>query len=428
MDLSPVSLPVRLSRRGVFYGWVIVFICFSVLCLNFGVRLSFGIFFEALTRDGEFGWSRGETAGVFSLSVLVQALTSAFVGWLLDRLGVRWVFVGGLLIIAGGLILTSRMTSLRDFYLFFGLCVGLGSSILGLSVHGTTISRWFGRGGRRGLAIGLAYAGTGIGILALAPILERIIAWFDWRTAYLALAGLGVALVLPTLLLLRDSPARFGLRPDGDLGDERHAANHEPRPAPPAWTFGQALRSPAFWLLMLAGVCSLFTLRMITVHQIAYLVDQGVPRLTAATVFGGAGLITALSYIGFGSLSDRIGRENAFGIGALAQLAALALLMGLNSSAPVGLLYLYALLWGIGEGSRSGLLTAIAGDSFAGRDMGTIIGMLGGFFGLGAAIGSWAGGLIFDWSGNYLPAFAMAFAATLLAVGCVFAARRLQPR
>lgn len=95
------GLAARLQRQRIFYGWVIVFVCFLVLCLAFGVRLSFSIFFAALAHSDTFGWSRGETAGVFSLSMLVFALAGAPVGWLLDRLGARRVFVIGILVRAG---------------------------------------------------------------------------------------------------------------------------------------------------------------------------------------------------------------------------------------------------------------------------------------------------------------------------------------
>jgi MFS family permease len=422
----PTGLVAALQQRGIFYGWIVVFVCFFVLCINFSVRLSFGIFFEALTRGDEFGWTRADTAGVFSMSVLVQALTSGLIGWMLDRLGARWVYIIGLLVLGIGLILSSMIGNLLQFFLAFGVVTGLGTAILGLTIHGTTVSRWFERGGRRGLAIGLAYAGTGVGILILAPIIERVIAFSGWRSAYVLLAGLTLLLVLPvTILLLRGNPLEVGLRPDGaapgvtsGVGGAAHRS----------WTFADAVRTPIFWLIMSAGVASLFTLRMVTVHQVAHFVDQGIPRLTAATVFGGSGLITALSFAGFGFLSDRIGRERAFYLGAAAQLAALLLLLGVSADSDPVYLYAYAFLWGVGEGSRSGLLTAIASDRFNGPAMGAIVGTLGGFFGLGAAIGSWIGGLLYDGLGNYVVAFGSAIVATVFACICVALARRIGQR
>lgn len=416
--LNPVSIA---RRRNLFYGWAVVFVCFVVISVVFTVRLSFGIFFEALTRGGAngpaFDWTRADTAGVFSVTMIVFALTSTLVGWLLDRWGGRRIMTLGILVVASGLVMTSRMKSLWEFMLYYGIWTGFGITILGLSVHASVISRWFARAGRRGLAIGMAFSGTGIGILLLAPLLEQLVTHYGWRMAYLVEAGILICALPVVLWLLRDDPHMVDLRPDGvDLmPGTTPTVTTQPAGIPPVrWTFREAARTPIFWLIMLSGMFGLFTIRMVSVHQVSYMVDIGFERSTAATVLGGTGLITALAFIVFGQLSDRIGRAKTFYIGSVAQAFALLLLISLRSDMPQ-LLYLYALLWGIGEGGRSGLLTAIAGDTFPGPSQGTIIGALGTFFGIGAAIGSWLAGRIFDQSGSYLIAFGIAFTATVLA-------------
>lgn len=421
-------------RRHFFYGWVIVLVSFVILALVFGVRLSFGIFFDALTRDSEFGWSRADTAGVFSVTMLVFAATSTSIGWTLDRYGARRVYTAGILIMGSGLLLTSRMSSLLEFYLFYGVWTGLGITVLGLTMHAATISRWFDRLGRRGLAIGLAFSGTGIGILLLAPAIERTIAQAGWRAAYVMLAVLLMVTTLPLIaFLLRNHPAELGLVPDGaNARAPARGTVQAPTSAAPSaaqgWTFRAAIHTSIFWLLMLSGTLSLFTLRMVTVHQTAHLVDQGISRLSAATVLGSTGLITAGAFIVFGLLSDRIGRARSFYVGSVAQSMALIILIALPVFPPLWLLYSYAILWGIGEGSRSGLLTAIAGDTFPGGALGAIVGTLGGFFGLGAAAGSWLAGLVYDGSGSYAGAFSLALAGTVVATGAIALIMRLRSR
>ncbi len=411
------------------------------IALVFGVRLSFGIFFEALTRAGpngaEFDWTRADTAGAFSVTMIVFASTSTLFGWMLDRWGARRVYVLGIFFVSSGLVMTSRMTSLLEFYLYFGVWTAIGITILGLSIQAATLSRWFARTGRRGLAIGLAFSGTGIGIVVLAPIVERVITAYGWRNAYLLLAALVLCSTLPfVLLFLRDDPAHMGLTPDGMASPKvAHGDRVATRPTNPeshipnpisdlSWSFSMAARTPIFWLIMLSGACSLFSLRMVSVHQVAHFVDKGIPRLTAATVLGGAGMVTAITFIAFGALSDRIGRPNVFYMGAVAQVAALLLLMSLWPSAPLRFLYMYALLWGIGEGSRSSLLTAIASDTFPGPSQGIIVGTLGGFFGVGAASGSWVAGRIFDLSGSYVLAFQIALVSTLVATVSIWLVAR----
>ncbi len=418
---------MAVQRRGLFYGWVVVVVCFLTISLVFGVRLSFSLFFEELTRSHEFDWTRGSTAGVFSISMLVFALSSAPIGWLFDRLGARRVFSLGLAIIAVGLFLTSRMHSLGEFYLYYGVWTGLGLAALGLTMYAAVLSLWFDREGHRGLAIGLAFSGTGVGILVLAPILERVITHYGWRQGYLLLTALIAFVALPlTWFFMWDSPRDLGLLPDGVTTSPRDAPPTAAgaRPRALTWSWQQAARTGTFWLLMASGLLSLFTLRMVSVHQVAYLVDQGVPRLTAATVIGAAGLVTALSFILFGGLSDRIGRERAFYMGGVAQLVALALLILVRPGVPAVYLFAYALFWGLGEGSRSSLLTAIASDTFPGPAIGAIVGTMGTFFALGAGLGSWLGGVIFDWARTYRPAFGLAFLATALAMLGIHLARR----
>ncbi|RME63912.1 MAG: MFS transporter [Caldilineae bacterium] len=429
------AIPRFFARRHIFYGWVIVFLSFILIGLIFGVRLSFGIFFDALTRSGEFGWGRGETAGVFSTTMVVFTLFGAPAGALLDRFGARRVYLLGIGIMASGLVMTSRMTSLGQFYFYYGVWTGLGITVLGLSIHAATISRWFERTGRRGLAIGLAFSGTGVGIFLLAPVLERIIALFGWRAAFLALAGLLLVLGVPlTLLFLRDRPEDIGLAPNGV-----HGSLSSPSPSPKVeisgvrlthrlWTWSDAVRTPLFWLMMLGGACSLFTLRMVTVHQVAHIVDNGASRLTAATALGGAGFVTASGFIIFGRISDTIGRARTFYIGSVAQILAILLLLSLHPGGPTWLLFLYAIFWGVGEGSRSGLLTAMASDLFPGPALGAIVGSLGAFFGLGAATGSWLGGWVYDVTGAYRPAFVLAMVATLLATLSIALVQRMAVR
>ena len=415
------------ARRHIFYGWSVVLVCFVVISLLFSVRLSFGLFFETFVRDA-FRWGRGETAGVFSLTMLIAAVAGVPIGWLLDRFGARRVFLGGQLVLVSGLLLTSRMTSLWQFYVFYGLWAGLGIAALALPVQATTISRWFAQAGRRGLAIGLAFSGTGIGVVALVPVLERVIALHGWRAGYLLLAALlgGIALPL-TWLFLQDSPYAVGLMPDGITAELRTpTASSAPTQANArTWRWREAAATSAFWLVLLASALSLFTLRMVTVHQVAYFVDRGISRRVAATVFGSTGLITAFSFVLFGRLSDRVGRPRAFHVGAAFQAAALVLLLNLRATTSFPLLVLYALLWGIGEGSRTGLLTAIASDLFPGPALGAIVGSIGAMFGIGAALGSWLGGAVYDWSGSYVPAFSAALVATLLASACVEAGARM---
>jgi MFS family permease len=193
-----------LAKGGIFYGWVIVLISFLTLVLVMGTRFTFGVFYIRILEDT--GWSRAATAGIFSVLMIVYALASLGVGAAFDRLGPRRMFPLAALLLGGGYILCSQISTLWQFYLYYGVIVGIGLTALGFVPHVTLISRWFVR--RRGLANSLALSGQGLGALALAPLSEYLIAHYGWRQSYLIYRLLTPGVLIPLLLIWhRDSPA-----------------------------------------------------------------------------------------------------------------------------------------------------------------------------------------------------------------------------
>jgi MFS family permease len=185
------------------------------------------------------------------------------------------------------------------------------------------------------------------------------------------------------------------------------------------------IRTAAFWLVLVAAAGAIGPLRMLTVHQLAVMADAGVARLLGATVVGLAGAVTAVAFILFGILSDRFGRRGAYALGSLCLLAALALLGSLQHLVWPGWLWLYAVMLGLGEGSRSSLVTAVASDLFLGSALGAVNGAVGSAFGLGAAVCPWLAGTLFDQSGSYTVAFVTAAAAIVISTIALGAAPKM---
>jgi MFS family permease len=403
-------MPLK-TRPRLFYGWVIVAVCSLTLLVAFGVRLSFTVFFVALID--EFGWPRGSTSLVFSVSMIVFTIFSTPAGIALDRWGARRVFGTGAAVLALGLFLSSQINSLNQLTLTYGVVAGLGITILGLGPQASLVARWFRR--RRGLAIGITFAGTGLGILLLTPGSEYLVSQIGWRGAYMVLALLVLAAIPAILLFLRMSPEAMELLPDGDTVLPRPTATKtSPSQTAENWRMVEIVRTPAFWLVIIAGLGSVGPLRMLTVHQLAVMADAGFERLFGATVIGMAGAVTAVSFVFFGSLSDRFGRRGAYAIGTFCLLIAVTILAGLNRLPSPNWLFLYALFLGLGEGSRASLITAVASDMFPGPALGAVNGAVGSAFGLGAAVFPWLAGTLFDQSGSYLLSFTIAAVAILI--------------
>ncbi len=153
------------------------------MAIFFGSYYSFGVFFKPL--QDEFGWNRAMTSGAFSICTLTMMVFGTFSGWICDRFGPRVIIVGGSILVGLGLFLSSKIGTLWQLYLFYGVIFAFGLSTA-TSPLSSTISRWFIK--RRGLALGVAAAGVGMGTLVISPLANHLIATFSWQTSYLIMA------------------------------------------------------------------------------------------------------------------------------------------------------------------------------------------------------------------------------------------------
>ncbi len=407
-------------RTRFFYGWIIVAVAFVSLAVVFGIRLTFSVFLVELTKD--FGWSRSGMAGIYSVNMAAVAVLLPFVGRLQDSWGARKLFTVGGITMGIALLASSRIDSLWQLYIAYGILTALGIAILSIGLHSAMVSRWFSARGRRGTAIGMALAGTGVGVLVLTPVTDRIISAMGWRNAYLTLAALMFLVAVPmNWIFVRDTPESVGLHPDGWTPDPEPTEEQTAVPVPSRiWTWHDASRTVRLWALYLAAALALFSLRMVSVHQVAHMVDVGYPRSSAADAVGVTGAIIAASFIFWGAVSDRIGRHKAYLMGGISLVVATSILLLLPELYPsIAPLYAFALFWGIGEGSCTSLLTAIAADTFQGPEVGTIVGTMSAAFATGSGTGSWFGGYGYDTWGSYTVPFSLAILGTLISITIV---------
>ncbi len=398
--MTPPLLIAWFQRRGIYYGWVIVAVMFVTLFVSLGFRFSFGVYYSAILD--ETGWKRADTASVVSAAMIIYAFTAALAGYLFDRLGARVVFTFGALCMGAGLMLCASVETLAGLTLVYGVMLGLSYAMLGFIPHMAIVPRWFVQ--QRGLASALTLAGVGLGSLAIAAISAELIARIGWRETLWWFGAAAMVVLIPlNVLFHRHSAGAVGLAHDGTSREPAAQAAPEPH----GTTIREALREPAFWLLALAvaatGVCTM----VIVVHQTRMLVDMGYSLTLASLIFGVQGVLRAGGGLIWGPVSDRIGRSSCVVLICAISLVGLALLWFASLLPPeahglrIALLAGYLLTYGIGFNGISPVYASAVSDRFSGKNLGTILGLLDLGFGLGAALGPWWAGWMFDRYGNY---------------------------
>lgn len=400
-----------------FYGHVILALCFINMVFVRGVSGSFGVFYVALLE--EFHWSHGVGASIASAQSLLYAMTSPLIGWAFDHLGPRVLMPSAAVLMAIGLFLCGLSDSLWEFYLFYGVIVAVGLGGLGFVSHNALISHWFVR--RRGSAIGLAGMGLGLGALLIIPPTQFLISRWGWRTAFMLLGALVLCVTVPmNALFQRRSPKEVGQLPDGKTdptdGPETSTRARVDRPE---WTLGSAVRSLPFWGIAVGHLALGTGLFMVYTHVMAHLVHQGFDKLLAAFLVGLTGFMRTAGTPLWGVVSDRVGRDKAYGIATLITLLGLACLIAIGPDSPWWLLYGFVILYGIGHSAGNPTYGALIGDIFSGRRVGIIFGFLEVTFGLGSSFGAWFGGYVYDLTGSYQWAFALGLVTFVLSYLCV---------
>jgi MFS family permease len=399
------------------YG--LVALAFLHIGVGRGLHGTFGVFFVAMLDA--FGWSRAATAGAISLAIIFEGACLPFAGGLIDRIGARKTLTLGGLILALGLGLSSTISSIWQFYFWVGIVSAAGIALIGMVPHVAIISREFPQ--RRGTALGIAWAGGGVGIVLLVPITSLMISHWGWSMAYVGLAAITALLVIPPVKFFL--PARSSTAANVVAKDTAPVNKPAEEPGGTDWTVKRALTNPAFWLLFSARTLASMGNQVIVTHQIAHVVDIGFAKVFAATIFGLMGVISIAGRILFGYLADVMRREMVFTwVQIISAVGILALLVMRDNSLP-WLLYLYAVCYGLGQGSRALVLSAISADIFHGRHFGAIFGYFTFSIGLGGAIGAWLGGFLFDVTHSYVVPFWVSLACLIVSVFIVLASSRI---
>jgi MFS family permease len=400
-------------------GWIILGGAFVAFSASAALLHAYTVLLVAFID--EFHWSRADTSLAYATSQLVGGFSAPLVGTLVDRLGARKVtLIGGGLLIAG-LIGTSRIDALYQLIGLYGVVMTLGANCLSLLVFVPLLSRLFER--RRGMAISILQSANGAARAVSAPGAQHLIDAVGWRATLLIAAAFLAALIVPLAAVFRRAEPLMAAPPEPAPGPAPAAAA-PPRLAAPPWTLREALGTPHFWLLFIVYLCTGLGSFFVSLHQLAFAIDQGFDRLYAAEVLGFGALLGIVGVIATGTLSDYIGREWAAIVAYAVSIAGVACALFIDGPDRHWLLWLHACLFGITWGARGPSVTAKTADLFGGPHLGAILGAITIGTGLGSAIGAWGAGWIYDLSGSYRLAFWLSIASYLVGALAFWALRR----
>lgn len=392
--------------KQVHYGWVMVLTAVGVLATQALIFYSFGIFLRPVTM--EFHWERGALSAAVSIGMLVSGPLSILSGRLSDRHGPRVLVTISGLLTGIGFLLMSQISLLWQAYLVYGVIIAIGGSCCIVPIT-TTIPRWFAT--KRGMAMGLAWTGIGLGG-TIAPVLTQwVISGYGWRLGYVTLGIINLIVVTLLAQLMKRSPQQMGVRP---FGENEAAGSKEPlAEAVEGLTFQQAVKTGRFWLFSLLMVCFIFTVQVIMAHIAPHIIDTGITATIAASIVS---IFAATSLIGrnlAGLVSDKVGSR-------LTMTACLsmvtAVMVWLLFSSDVWMFYLFAVVYGIAYGGVVPLQTLLAGELFGIRFLGMIMATTMFVGSVGGAIGAPLAGSIFDATGSYRSAFLICVALCGLAL------------
>ena len=416
---EPANTDGEAHPRRVFYGWYIVA---AGTTTSFTTMAIFTIGLSVFIKDlqDEMGWSMAAISLGFSLKQFETGILAPVSGYLIDRLGPRIMAVAGTIVMTVGLLLFSQMHSIWMFYLA-AMVIAVGQGMGSLMAYTTPLMHWFRR--KRGRAASFLATGRGLAYAGAIPI-TFLLAYFGWRSAAAIAAIAFIAINLPMAMVLRHRPEPYGYLPDGDRAP--YVTGLEGAPGPQtqesgSFTVKEAVRSAAFWLLLLSFAIYSFGLSVQLVHLIPHMRHSGFSAQGAALILGIYGVVQTGGRLACGWIGDLVGRHR--------MLMASFLLMGLGWFAIAYIspsaLWAVALLFvvhGAGLAAHTVAAQTIVADFFGPQRFASIRGLMNPISVMGGVMGPIFAGFMFDTYGSYQLAMVIVGLLTFLGAPAVFLA------
>ena len=411
VDLRPANLAV--GSRKIHYGWVIVALASTMGCITSSVRFAAAALVPYLRDSASgFGWSYGAISLGFSLQWFVLGVVSPYIGSLGDRYGVRRLLYLGAILFIAGMLLTRSMTSLWQFYLFFGVMLGIATTIFSILLI-TGVTLWFRK--HLGVAMGAvgSFQGMGtIGFLFLIAVAFDLLGmkWIFWIPGIV-----GGALILLLIKFFHNEPADLGLRPLGaPEGEPINRPQKDELAKIRAKVFlQQAQRTSTFWNLIGIHFWGCMGHNIINVLLVAIAVDRGLSLGVAAGVLATQQVTGVFARGAVPIIADRVGSKSVWVVGMSLQALPLLIILFVQDA---WAFYLFAFLFGIGQGSEVPTFPIANRQYFGNVPQGSLYGWQNIGNGLGMGLAPVIAGFLWDITGTYAVPLSMALGFSLMAL------------
>jgi MFS family permease len=358
-----------------------------------GVYFSFGVFFNPVIA--EFGWSRATTAGAFSLSHVLGGVLAPITGRFSDRWGPRVVLIFCGTILGLGYFLMSQISTVWQFYVFYGVIIGIGMSGAWVPLL-STIARWFVE--RRSLMTGIVISGAMIGGTIAPLIADLLISNYTWRTSFIILGTTIMTVVILAALFLKRNP----VQKEQTLLNSDQSRSAKMESDTKSIGLKDVIHFKQFWLINIALFCLGLCIFSINIHIVPHAIDLGFSRVTAVSILSIMAGVGILGSALLGIAGDKMGNRRTIVIGFIVMSITLFWLI---PASLIWELYLFAIVFGFIQGGIAALESPLVADYFGVKSLGLIYGFITFSFTGGAALGPVFAGWIFDVTNSYQVAF-----------------------
>ena len=418
--MQQTATPKKAPKK-FFYGWIIVLCCTLLMAVGTGIFVNcVGIFVKPVCED--LGFERGTFTLYTTITSALSMLAMLVFGELYRKKPRRirlYIAIGGLTgcLVFFGYSLSSK---LWHFYTLSAIYGCVATTLAGISVT-TLVNNWF--VDKRGLATGLAFAGSGVSAAIMTPVLTTVVTDYGWRMGYRTMSLVSFIILIPAMLLIRLEPSDKGLLP---YGVTPHPSEEDKRSIPvieqTGLTRAQAVKTSSFYFQSIGIFCLSLAGMGISNHAISYFTDIGYSPLTASTAMSLVMTIMIGAKILLGAVFDKIGSVRSAILTGLCMIASTLSIRFAGAGAFMP--YVFSVCFGFGYSTLTVPFSYLIGQNFGTREFSSIYSLICTLGSLGGGIAATLTGMLYDRLGSYYPVWTIYFVLACLALTFLFLASK----